>query len=360
MNLVKTFIGSLFYVKPSRLIIAISLTLLCIALLDPFLRFGWIGKVPLGYILRDQYDDQVYATASLSHIRNLPPNITPIYVFGGSGTRESIQNADILNDIIKQAMPDKAYKVFMAATWSRNFSNDITMLELLQKRPGIIIYGIAPNRFVFRPEVVTKQVLGDGAMGLNGHLIDFLKTDAPELLPTGSVRLWLARNSYIFPAARLLAERIYRRFARKETYVPHIYKARAEDSIIHKEIETCDGNLLERDASTPDALPVLMAEYFFKKAKEDGHKIVMIEQPLDIKFINGRLDESLKLYTKILDRLVVSSKVDYLNFQKDLNLPTSAFADRTHIFDEKARVVFMTKLASELANWIQKGEKNGH
>lgn len=351
------FFASLFQVRARRILVASAATLLVVLLLDPFLRYGWVSRLPVKYILRNEADDQAYATWLYAQASLLPQGTTPVYVIGGSGTREAIESAEALETLLKQAMPGKSFKVFPSSTSSHNFANDLSVLDLIRGRPGLIVYGIDPNRFVIDETSYKNQAKGVGAMGRNAAYIDFLREHKPGFLPDNQITLWLAANTYVIPAARLVAEKISRTGLKTKAYLTHHYSKRKEDGLLNEEIDKSYKNMVESNVGSPGELSAVLARHFFRMAQAQGHKIFLFEQPIDYAFINTRLDKQLALYDAGIKALAREENVHYTNFERELSLPSAVFADRAHIFDAGARKLFMNKLADEISAWIQETEK---
>ena len=177
MNYSTYFLLSLIETNKTRLLVASLLALAMFIPLDLFFRFGFLHYLPKSFIVRGPHDFYANAAHGASEARFLPEAVTPIYVFGGSGMREAMLVGPELGRIVTDnAGHQQQFHSYVLTNIQRSFANDLAALDLIEAKPGIIVYGLSFIRFGMGSKAFDRQLQGHQIIGRNRQFIEYMET----------------------------------------------------------------------------------------------------------------------------------------------------------------------------------------
>lgn len=347
MKLLSAFAQALVRPGITRLAAAALLALAMLVVVDFSVRFGFIALIPKQYLIRDTHDSNVQASYAAISARLLPAEITPIYVFGGSGMRESMVTDDEFTSMANEILRNRPYAAFLMPTVLRSLAHDMAAFDLIRDRPGIIVYGVSFTRFSFGKQYYDQQLRGNGLFGRNEMFVDYMREHHASALDHSDDN-WFSRHTYLLPVARVLSEKSRTLFAPVD-YLQHEHNAQdsgtgKQDRQLQRWLKESLKNYRPVNFNTNLDLLSLMIE----EAQKSGHRVFVVEQPMDHEYLANRLDRTFEFYRPRLKAAVEKLGATYLDFERGLALDHADFFDSQHLWSQQARAIFSRKILSEI------------
>ncbi|MGD2171454.1 MAG: acyl carrier protein [Gammaproteobacteria bacterium] len=346
MKLLSGFTQALVRPSMTRLAVAVLLALAILVMLDFSVRFGFIARVPEQYLIRDAHDSNVHASYAAISARLLPEEITPIYVFGGSGMRESMVTDDEFTAMANEILDDQPYRAFLMPTVLRSLAHDMAALDLIRHRPGIIVYGVSFTRFSFGKQYYNQQLRGNGLFGRNETFVEYMHEHHARTLDRG-LGNWFSRNTYLLPITRVIAEKSQTLFAPVQ-YFQHEHNAQGRPGKQERQLQRWLKEGLENYRPVNFDTNLELLSLMIDEAQKSGHRVFVVEQPMDYEYLAGRLDRTFDFYRPRLKTAVAKLGATYLDFERGLALDHAFFYDSQHLWSQQARVLFSRKILSEI------------
>ena len=161
--------------------------------------------------LRTVRDDFVQDSYVIGRLKIDPPNHLPVYVMGGSTTREAFVSEGSFAGALRRASGVPVH-VYVLSNQNQTFGQSLAMVDNLPAGRGVVAIGINNNRFHFTPAQVALQARGLPLLLASPTLDRFLSHNPPSGLPMApcpaacraSWTFWSgppARGSRSWPAA---------------------------------------------------------------------------------------------------------------------------------------------------------------
>jgi hypothetical protein len=315
------------------LVLAVA-ALLALAALLPLPRSATgvdITRIPEGRLLRITHDDYVHVVYRIAQLRAQPPRTRTVYLFGGSGTMDSIVDEASLGAGLSAAARQRLEVVSLAAH-QQSMAMTLALIDNLPPGPAVLAIGLAPTRLTTDP-----------------------KKDA-ELL---SSRPLLVRS----PRLEALAERLYgeRRSVAGSipgffdyvgsyleardgehnrpvpgqliTYEEHYYPAGAEGYLpLAKRRNVL--YVLEKDVELYrrfGAYNLRMLEEVIMLARERGYTVVLYDQPLNASAAGPDWAGVVPAYRTACREIARRYGVVYVHIERRAKLRDDDFADLFHL-----------------------------
>lgn len=331
----------------------IAAFMLCI--LEGSLRYRWIGRLPLEYTIREGFDFYTHAVWAASRVETLPAGTVPVYLFGGSGLREAVLREAEMAELLNDACAAHQYRVFEMTSFFRTVAQDFALLDLVEDRPGIIVYGLNYARFTYGVKDYLKQVHGMAQMGRNREFLEFMKRVYPDRPLIDPVRGYLSAHTYLLPATRLAAEKLRALDFEPKEYSMYLYETRlSEEDLEQKYAERHGAAFFDGYKPVNFEMNMVLLGHFLKQAKVQGHRVLIVEQPLDYMFFAGRLERTVAFCRSKTRELAAEIGAGYTDFEKGLDLDSTVFGDYQHLMCDEARRAFTRRLVSEIVEWQRK------
>lgn len=343
----QSFLLSLVRVSGKRFLVSLLVSCCLLGSLDLALRHGLIARIPEKYLMRSRFDTSAHAAHAAARARNLPVDVTPVYALGGSGMREALMTAEEFDEIIKASTGGGRYRSFVLAGHFNTPARDLATLDLIAARPGIIVYGVSFTRFSFGPRRYDMQLSGTAGFGRNGVLLQYMEEHHPQTVRVNALQALLTAHTHLVPATRLFAEKARDHFA-PLVYQQHRYGARAPDAAFERQLARWKKIRLQDHIPRYFNINMELLALFIRRALDQGHQVLVVEQPLDREHLAGRLDETLAYYRPRLEQLAIESGARYADFEKELGISTESFGDLQHLWRGRARRAFTERILAEI------------
>ena len=345
LNDINSFFLALVRASGRRFLLSVLVALCLLACLDLSLRLGLIALIPEKYLMRSRFDVTAHAAHAAARARHLPLEVTPVYVFGGSGMREAMTTAARFDEILSESVTGR-HSAFVLAVRYNTPAQDLAVLDMISRRPGIIVYGISFTRFGFGQDRYGKQLSGRAGFGRNRVFLQYMEEHHPRRVRVSSLKTFLTAHTYLIPTARLFAEQTRNLFAPLE-YQQHRYQHRRPKSRFERQLAKWQEDL-RGDVPRFFDLNMGLLALFIRTAQDQGHRVLVVEQPIDHEHLAGRLDATLAYYRPRLGKLVVESGARYADFEEGLGIGTELFGDLQHLWSGEARGGFTERIAVEI------------
>jgi hypothetical protein len=341
------FILSLVQVSGTRFLISFFIIMSLLISLDLSIRFGLIHLVPEKYILRDKHDFFAHSAYASVQARYLPQDVIPVYIFGGSGMREAVTTGEEIGQTISQLVGNAKFQGFVLTTKYRTLAQDMAFLDMISENPGVIVYGTSFTRFSFGQRRYISQLQGRSAFGRNQVFVEYMQEHYPEQIRMNSLQAFLTSHTFLPSTTRLFVDKAKDGFIPIE-YQQHKNNYRKADERLEHQLAKWQKDSLSRHVPKNFDVNMALLAFFIKKAQSQGHKVLVVEQPMDYEYLAGRLDATFEYYRPKLEKLVLTSGARYSNFEQDLNLGSEVFSDIQHLWNPEARQIFTEQLALEI------------
>lgn len=327
---------------------ALVAILALLPVMDAAWRTNAVGILPLDVLIRHSRDDYIF---SYHQIANIPDQSEPVVIFGGSGMREAIVSRPELTALFKEKNPD--YHATITASLFRTLADDLALLERLPDGPGVIVYGSTFSRFGWDNDMLDRFLSGKASIAPAGIVYE-QNFDNPISQPTGiieSIRRWIRANTYLTNGAIYIADRLRAQFrGKKREYNIHRQQIRQRKDFSHREKQL--SNWLKK--RTIDGKPARLDQFmgwfdnFLSLAKSKNYQVVVVDQPLDLETIDGRLDSVIQSYSQAMRNLTEQYGVDYIDV---LSLPPfdpNDFRDLAHLKKDLPRLSYTNALLKHI------------
>jgi hypothetical protein len=339
--------------NPLVLVAAALITLLVLVGLQGVLFRGGLTAVDEGRLLRITHDDYVHVSVKVQELREHPPKVYTVYLFGGSGTMESfVSEASLAAAISRDS--GRPVQVVSLAAHQESMGMTLALVDNLPPGPATLAIGLAPIR-------VTGKPSRDATL-LSGHELLVRSKRLEELAPKyfGHAAPTTGAIPGIFDyVGSYLRERAtgHALWGTRITYEPHYYpwgatghtqlgKRRnvlyvlAKDAILYKEY---------------GAYNIAMLEEVLKLAQDRGYGVVLYDQPLNASAAGPTWNGVLPAYRKRVEALATQYDVPYVHIERRVTLTDQDFADLFHLL-APARLKWQPVMAREIAATLPKPE----
>ena len=331
----------------SPLVLLVAAALLVPALLgfEYLFTSGAWSVVPLKYCLRNAADSFTYVSWTVGHNKFRPPQMPAVYLTGGSAGREAIVSGPSLAAEVRRSGGPRIAAWDLACI-NQNVAETLAVADNVPDSPAWVLIGVNLGRFTAFPAQNEQQVIGRDLVlkssflqkyvsraygrytyaytilpGIFSYLTSYLKKDGPALLETKLTAREYRQHHYTQKGIRTTGQ--------KKRLVA---KWNAERYPVFRR------NL---------AYNLAMLEQLVARCEQRGVKAVIVELPLNEDAVKGRFDEAIAQYRAPVRALARERGVPYLDFNRELAIPSADFHDLSHLV-EPGRVVWQHRLAQEL------------
>ena len=331
--------------NPLVLLVAAALLVPALLGFEYLFTSGAWSAVPLEYCLRNSADSFTYVSWTVGHNKRQPPATPAVYLTGGSAAREAIVSGPgLAAEVRRRGGPRIA--AWDLACINQNFAETLAVADNVPDSPAWVLIGVNLGRFTAFPAQNEQQVVGRDLVlkssflqqyvsstygrytysrtilpGIFSYLTSYLKKDGPALLVAGPAAREYRQHHYTLSGIRTPAqkERLVKKW--KATRYPVFGR-----------------NL---------AYNLAMLEQLVVRCEQRGVRAVIVELPLNEQVVKGRFDEAIAQYREPVRTLAREHDVPYLDFNRELAIPSADFHDLSHLV-EPGRVLWQTRLAEEL------------
>jgi hypothetical protein len=335
--------------SPLVLVAAALLTLLALFVLQGVLFDGGLTTVDEGRLLRIDHDDYVHVSVRIQQLKENPPKTRTVYLFGGSGTMESIvSEASLAAQIGRDAK--QPVQVVSLAAHQESMAMSLALIDNLPPGPATLAIGLAPIRVTGAPErdaeLLSSRTLLVRSRRLAEIAPKYFGKRAPE---TGAIPgIFDYLGSYLRERAASTAT-----WGAKIAYQPHYYPWGATGhSPLGKRrnvltVLDTDVRLYRKYADYNFA----MLEEILRLARERGYDVVLFDQPLNASAAGPDWNGVVPAYRKRALELAARYDVPYVNIERHVKLRDDDFADLFHLL-APARLKWQPEMARELASTL--------
>ncbi len=335
--------------NPLVLLVAAALLIPALLGFEYLFTSGAWSAVPLEYCLRSSTDSFTYVSWTVGHNKRRPPDTPAVYLTGGSAAREAIVSGPSLAAEVRRSGGPRIAAWDLACI-NQNFAETLAVADNVPDSPAWVLIGVNLGRFTAFPAENEQQVVGRDLVlkssflqqyvssaygryrysytilpGIFSYLTSFLKKDGPVLLA--------AR-----PAARQY---------RQHHYTLSGIRTPAQKERLVKKWSATRYPVFRRNL----AFNLAMLEQLVTRCEQRGVRAVIVELPLNEDAVKGRFDEAIAQYREPVKELAGEHGVPYLDFNRELAIPSADFHDLSHLV-EPGRELWQTRLAEELVTLL--------
>ena len=294
-----------------------------------------------------------YASWTIARFRRNPPPLPMLYLLGGSTAREAtVDNGDSLAASIREdGGPEVGAQNL--GTPVQTFAHGLTMVDSLpDSTPTTILIGVSPGRFGSGAVARSRDSSTLGMLVWGPALQDFLdreSIDQKPLPPLVDIAQTLA-DTVRSDARRLLRGRLP-----QTEYIQHKWDKAAikpDDVMTRRAQEWTDG--LAPRFSENVHLNLTVLEELVRHSQARGFDVVIVELPRNLDLVRDRWDAFDDGYQPQTRRIADAYGIAYLDFNRELGIPSEAFFDTHHVL-APGRVVWEARLAQKLAKMYRSG-----
>jgi hypothetical protein len=333
--------------NPLVLVAAALLTIVALFAFQHIVFNGGLTAVDESRLLRIDHDDYLHVSVKVQELKEHPPTVRTVYLFGGSGTMESIVSESSLAAGISQDAKQPVQVVSLAAH-QESMAMSLALIDNLPPGPATLAIGLAPIRVTASPEhdaaLLSSHTLLVRSPRLAQLAPKYFGTKAPE---TGAIPgIFDYLGSYL--RERGVGTAMWGAPIR---YQPHYYpwgataasplgKRRNVLYVLAKDVQ-----LYRRYADYNFG----MLEEILKLARDRGYDVVLFDQPLNASAAGPTWDGVVPAYRKRARALAARYGVPYVQIPQHVPLRDADFADLYHLL-APARLKWQPVMAQELAS----------
>ncbi len=345
----KRFLRGLRARSPLVLVAAAALTACWLVGTQALFTSGAFTHLRERLQLRTVRDDFVQDSYVIGRLKIDPPNHLPVYVMGGSTTREAFVSEGSFAGALRRASGVPVH-VYVLSNQNQTFGQSLAMVDNLPAGRGVVAIGINNNRFHFTPAQVALQARGLPLLLASPTLDRFLSHNPPSGLP-------MARLPGILPGIMdFLVGAAGARFSELAsgraiglTYLPHWVTSKQEWSTARKRAGVQQWVASHRASFVRNyAYNARLLDVLVRRAKQRGFTVVLTEETEDGAIVGHSFDQFKQVYQPIVRGIAAKYGVPYIDLQARLHLPDADYWDYLHM-DEPGRLVWEPALAAALA-----------
>jgi hypothetical protein len=332
--------------SPLVLLAAAALCVPALLGVQQFFFGGGLTVIGQDRLVRHEHDDQLHVAYTVNRLKQDPPAVPVVYLFGGSGAMESVTGDRAFAAQIRRRSGQDV-RVVGLANHAQSLAQNLVIVDNLPRGDATVAIGLAPMRFntsptedmgllasrtlllrssrlrELAPELYDRRASWTG--GLPG-VWDFVSGYLRERIASGKLpgrRLHYLRHYYGQGTTAVSAER-------KRQGLPSVYEY----------------NTTHYAANHAYNLTVLRELVALARSK--GFRVVFFEQPLNTS-IAGDWAGVLPRYRAEVGQIAAEYGVPYLRVQESLRLVDQDFVDLYHLMPQ-ARVRWQARMAREVAS----------
>lgn len=336
---------------PLVLGVAVALVFLAVPGMRAVFASGAYTVIPEGVLLRSARDDFLHNSYTVSRLKLHPPDRLPVYVIGGSATRESIVSDRSFAEMIGRAS-GVPVSVYVLSNYNQTLGESLAIVDNLPPGKGIVVLAVNNNRFHFSPALVARQLRGRPLLLESPTLREFVTDDPKPKARTQPARLpgiLPGIMDYLVDYLGSRPEILAKRHTLAPKYSPHWITERKVWTLARKRLGV-EQWMRFRGRKFYRYYPynARLLEALVARAEQRGFRVVLLEETENADVVGDSFDGFKAVYKPIVRGIAARHGVPYLDLGDQLDLPDSAFWDYIHPV-EPARVVWERVLSKALA-----------
>jgi hypothetical protein len=333
------------------LVLLVAAALLVPALLGfeyVFTSGAW-SVVPLKYCLRNAGDSFTYVSWTVGDNKRRPPDVPALYLTGGSAAREAIVSGPSLAaDVRRSGGPRVA--AWDLACINQNFAETLAVADNVPDSPAWVLIGVNLGRFTAFPAQNEQQVIGRDLVLKSSFLQHYVSSTFGRYRYSSTILpgIFSYLTSYLKKDGPALLEG---KLTVRE-YRQHQYTLSGIHTPGQKERMVAKWNAERYPVFSRNvAYNLAMLEQLVVRCEQRGVRAVIVELPLNEQVVKGRFDKAIAEYRAPVRALARQRGVPYLDFNRELAIPSADFHDLSHLV-EPGRVLWQKRLAEELVTLL--------
>jgi len=346
---VKGFAAGFRSRNPLVLLVAAALLVPALLGFEYLFTSGAWSAVPLQYCLRSSVDSFTYVSWTVGHNKRLPPDTPAVYLTGGSAAREAIVSGPSLAAQVRRSGGPRIAAWDLACI-NQNFAETLAVADNVPDSPAWVLIGVNLGRFTASPAQNEQQVVGRDLVLKSSFLQQYVSrtygryTYSYTILPG----IFSYLTSFLKKDGRvLLALKPVAREYRQHHYTLSGIRTPAQKERLVKKWSATRYPVFRRNL----AYNLAMLEQLVARCEQRGVRAVIVELPLNEDAVKGRFDAAIAQYREPVRALAGEHGVPYLDFNRELGIPSADFHDLSHLV-EPGRVLWQTRLAEELVTLL--------
>ena len=335
--------------NPLVLLVAAALLVPALLGFEYLFTSGAWSAVPLQYCLRSSVDSFTYVSWTVGHNKRLPPDTPAVYLTGGSAAREAIVSGPSLAAQVRRSGGPRIAAWDLACI-NQNFAETLAVADNVPDSPAWVLIGVNLGRFTASPAQNEQQVVGRDLVLKSSFLQQYVSrtygnyTYSYTILPG----IFSYLTSFLKKDGRvLLALKPVAREYRQHHYTLSGIRTPAQKERLVKKWSATRYPVFRRNL----AYNLAMLEQLVARCEQRGVRAVIVELPLNEDAVKGRFDAAIAQYREPVRALAGEHGVPYLDFNRELGIPSADFHDLSHLV-EPGRVLWQTRLAEELVTLL--------
>ena len=334
--------------SPRVFLTSLLVGVIFLVLIEAGLSKGILWRLDPGWLLSNHLDDWTHAMWAVNQLDENDGN-TPIYLVGGSGSREAVISNESVEEAIAEKLPGR-YRFLNLGTRNQTFFETVILIENLpDTNSGLIIFGLTPHFFTDGVGDAHEAVYGTRFPLYSQTLVNAL--DSMGLLRHRALPLNILRYRAIL--ANYLNQRIASRtLFEKIPYRNHLYAGLPpmQNAELAKKFKNIAASMV--DYADNAILNFEMLEVAIRLAQKKGYKVLLIDlprNPVGEDFLYGGI---LGSYRKNLKTLTSLTETEHIDLHTEYRFPRAYFYDHLHQVD-KARIIFQKRLVDLISKQLE-------
>ena len=341
----RDFLAGLRTAEPRVFLASLLAGALMLASIEVALSKGWLWRLDAGWLISTPYDDWTHAMWSVNQLGE-DDDATPIYLVGGSGSREAVVSNESVEDALSSKRPGR-YRFLNLGTRNQTFFETVILIENLpDTKSGLIVFGLTPHFFTDGIDDAHAAVFGTRFPLRSNTLAEALKVmgileDDP--MPLNLLRYRAMIANYV--NKRIAGGNLFRHL----DYRNHLYEGRPpmQGRALAEKFHQIASSMSDYARFAP--LNFYILEVAIRLAQAKGYKVLLAElprNPVGEEVLYGNVLDS---YREGLRALAESTGAEHVDLHSQYRFPRSYFYDHLHQIDA-ARVVFQERLVDLLSS----------
>ena len=344
----REFLAGLRSTNPRVFLASLLVAALMLACMELALSRGWLWRLDAGWLISTPYDDWTHAMWAVNQLEGAS-DATPIYLVGGSGSREAVISSDSVEQALSSKRPGD-YRFLNLGTRNQTFFESVLLIDNLpDTSTGLIVFGLTPHFFTDGVDDAHEAVYGTRFPLYSDILVEALRDKGileREPLPVNLLRYRAMIANYI--NKRIAGGTLFQRLP----YRNHLYEGRPPmqgAELVDKFYQIASSM---SDFSKFAPLNFYILEVAVRLAQAKGYKVLLAELPRNPIGETPLYGNVLDSYKRNLRALAERTGVELVDLHKEYAFPRSYFYDHLHQID-KARAIFQGRFVDLLIEQLR-------
>lgn len=343
----REFLAGLRSTNPRVFLASLLVAAAVLACLELALAKGSLWRLDSEWLISTPYDDWTHAAWAVNQLDEAS-DATPIYLIGGSGSREAV----VSNESVERALASKRpgnYRFLNLGTRNQTFFESVLLIDNLpDTSSGLIVFGITPHFFTDGIDDAHLAVFGTRFPLHSDTLVEALKVMGVlerEPLALNLLRYRAMIANYI--NQRIAGGNLFERLP----YRNHLYEGHPplRGAQLFNKFRQIAASMSDFSKFAP--LNSYILEVAVRLAQAKGYKVLLVELPRNPIGETPLYGNLLDPYRKSLQVLAEATGAEHLDLHADYAFPPSYFYDHLHQIDE-ARRIFQERFVNLLVEQL--------